>query len=683
MGFAIPFVLLLATRSAAASAPEVHLPVEVGWRDPTAGLRSPEPGRLRGLKLPAFIGPADTPLGNEALFRARTPLERAWFVREYHRARGDAVSAETSLSTLIEVLHDAGLENAPTIAAALALESRELVRADKAAQAIPIAKAATELFPDGAEAHLALAAAQFAAGRYDDVATSMADAAAATWRNLRSRTRLIANAWVTLFSGIFLAHAAALALLLLRHRRSIVHDFRHALTDRIPVWAAALVLLPFLGFPLLFGLGPIPLLGWLTLCLWPASARRERLLGALFLVAWIVSPLVVRQIGFGLAFETSEANTLFAAAHEGAVSDDELSELAAIPDLDRDPDRLLILGNAHLRSGRYDLAEQHYERALKAGDSRPWVGIGILRYASGSIADAIGAWEKALSYDPSRVAAMFNLSRAYAERTEIERSTSNIAAARKIDAKACDRLLGRKLLAPHQRKVGEGESLFAADYLNRLFMLDSVSDARLLERASAGGAAEAVARQTWRHLSPAVPLSNVPVLFGSFLVAALAIGIGSRGAVPARSCPRCGRGLCVRCDGAPLDEDLCVQCFHAFVKGDGVDPKQRALKEAEVQRHAARMRRWRWALSLLLPGGGRIYAGETLRGAILLVPGALVAARIAFGRGLLRSDDPSAGSAASLAVAVAAVVLGLLWLLGLRGGTRAPAGLPAAPRRIR
>ena len=52
-----------------------------------------EPGSDRTLALPAFTGEAGTAFSDEAMFQSLSPLRRAWFLREYHRMRGDTLSA--------------------------------------------------------------------------------------------------------------------------------------------------------------------------------------------------------------------------------------------------------------------------------------------------------------------------------------------------------------------------------------------------------------------------------------------------------------------------------------------------------------------------------------------------------------------------------------------------------------
>lgn len=640
---------------------------------PVAGNHSwtaPAPGEERNLVLPSFSGEPSTALGSPEIFRSLSPLQKAWFLREYYRLRGDQEGSGRALAVLIDLKTDLGLEDASAVATALVRESRERIEQGKAADALAAATAAVALAPDDPAAHTALARSQISNGAYGAAAGELEAGALAAWRNLRARVRLLGNLAVALLAGLLAAYAAFLVIALFRHGRYLAHDFRHALADNMPRGLAAIIFIPFLAFPLVFGLGVLPLLAWVTLVLWLQLSSRERVVAALFLLLGVGSPSLARHAAGFFAFEGGETGRLFAAVHEDEIAPRDLADLTSVADASGDPDLLLTLGNAHLRAGRYAVADGFYQRALEKGETASAsVGLGVVKYAEGDVAAAIALWQKAIAADPNLFAAHYDLSRVYNERTELENANKEIAAARAIDSHAYDRVFGMGL--PPERKAatesGTGLPVVAPAYVNRLLQTSIIPDEKLLSRAFGSPEAAAIARQSWRRVSPAIPLDGIPVVFGIALAFGGLLAATYRGVVPSRPCHRCGTRLCLRCDGPPLEDDLCAACYHAFIRTEGIDPRQRAMKEREVQDYQSGLKRRRTLLSVLVPGGGHLWGGDTVKGAILVVLASIAAVRLAAGPGWFRPRFPDGGAGSVAAPAFAAAVLLIAWIVGLRG----------------
>lgn len=639
---------------------------------------APEPGAERNLVLPVFNGDAGSASGNPALFKSLTPLRKAWFLREYQLARGDVSGAEKTLATLVELRLDSGIENATSISAALVRESRERIAAEKKAEAVAAAKAATALAPDHPAAWTGLARAQMSAGDWGGLFGSLQQAASATMRNLRARTRVLANASLALIAGALIAWVAFLLVSYLRHGRFLLHDFRHALADKMPVGLAALIFVPFLAFPLVFGLGVFALLAWLTIAVWIKLSTKERVVAALFLALGASAPAIAGRVAGLFAFEGGTAGRLFTAVREDELSARDIADLEADAARGEDPDVLLTIANAHLRAGRYGAAQGFYQRASdKGAGAAAAVGLGNVRYAVGDIASAIAQYEAALAQDGQDLAAHFNLYRIYNERTELDKATAKLSIAKALDARASDARIAGTL--PLNRKLateaGSGASLVSSAFVNRQMMVDAVPDQRLLARAFSKDEAGALARQSWRRVSPALTLGATSVMFVVALVIAGILTAGTKGAVPSRPCPKCGKALCIRCDGPPLEDDLCVQCYHAFLYTEGVDPRARAQKEREVRDYVDGKKKKRALLSILLPGAGHLLGGDTTRGAVLLVIAGIAVARLAGGRGWFRPAFPTGGQGWIAPLALSGIVLVVVWILGLRGhGDPVPEG---------
>ena len=632
----------------------------------------PAPGEEYHLQPGAFSGDPGTALGDAGIFAALSPMQKAWFLRGFHRARGDAEAEKDALAKLVELRVDSGLWNATSYAAALVHESRAFAKAGKGEDAVTAAKAATDLAPDFPAAHTALARASLAAGDYAAAPAALEAAIGAALRNLRVRLRVLGNLAIALLAGAWLAYAIFLVLTFFRHGRFLAHDFRHAFADKMPGWLASVILVPFLAFPLVFGLGVLPLLAWITLVLWLQMTTRERAVAAAFLVLGGATPWLARQAGVALAFEGGEESRLYHAIREDEVDSHTLAELTASAEAEKDRETLLTIANVHAHAGRYAEAEAFYKRAADAGaGAAADVGAGFVRYGLGDVAGAIAAFDRAVGADSQEVAAHFNLSQIYAERTELEKSQANLLAAKAVDAKRCDRLLTAPL-PPARRAVAGMPGIIAPAYANHFLLLDEISDERLLARVTEGGAADAVVRQSWKQVSPALSLPSIGSIFIATLLIAGALTGLFRGVIPARPCHHCGTCLCLRCDGPPLQDDVCVQCYHTYLDTAGTDPRIRAEKEHQVGRHHDRLRAGRRILSFLIPGGGLLFGGNTVRGAVTLLLASVLAMRVIFWDGVIRPVFPDGGAGPLVAGAITTAALVAVWITGMRGAGAEP-----------
>ena len=95
------------------------------------------------------------------------------------------------------------------------------------------------------------------------------------------------------------------------------------------------------------------------------------------------------------------------------------------------------------------------------------------------------------------------------------------------------------------------------------------------------------------------------------------LALAARGMRPSRSCDRCGRPACARCDGAT--GLLCGQCVNVFVKKGVVEARDRARKEMQVRRHASARRLVARAAAFVGGGAGHLVLGHPVKGALLLV----------------------------------------------------------------
>jgi len=249
----------------------------------------------------------------------------------------------------------------------------------------------------------------------------------------RIRSRVFADLALRRPIGIWIAFALFLVIALVRHTRFLAHDLRHAFNEHLPPWMAMGVLVPALGFPILFGLGPLPLLAWISLVLWTRFLPRERIVTGAFLAFGMLTPAIASQIGNWLAFDSGLEGRLHSLALENAADARGLADLTAEAEATRDPicssRSPTCTSDRALRNRRVGVSQGGGSGSRRIGG----IGIGLARYGQGDEPGAIAAFDRAIAADSNDVAAHFNLSQIYAERTELDKSQTNLHAAKAVD----------------------------------------------------------------------------------------------------------------------------------------------------------------------------------------------------------------------------------------------------------
>jgi hypothetical protein len=202
-------------------------------------------------------------------------------------------------------------------------------------------------------------------------------------------------------------------------------------------------------------------------------------------------------------------------------------------------------------------------------------------------------------------AVLYNLSQAYARGMRLIERAGPFSAASDLDPELVSRY-----------------NSFEGKNVHRFLIQEQVPLAAYVERALRPSAeAEELAYEVrlWT-LGPGVPAWSW-LLFPVLGV----IGVAARRTSITR-CKRCERPLCASC--APDGErgTTCVRCTRLFARGQRVDPRMRKI-QLEVDRRRQRRRAWfRSALSLLLPGAGRVLDGRVGLGALALIMAGMGAA---------------------------------------------------------
>jgi hypothetical protein len=221
-----------------------------------------------------------------------------------------------------------------------------------------------------------------------------------------------------------------------------------------------------------------------------------------------------------------------------------------------------------------------------------------------------------------------------------------------------------------EREAGDFLARHGADddFAANRWLVDAPLPAEEIRALAAGDpGAEEVAAWTRRRLAGPLPPGAWPWAPLGAVALLWALALASRRLAPAAACERCGGAACRRCD--PGAGALCGQCVNVFVRKGVVDPRDRARKEAQVQRRGRTRRLVTRALALAGGGAGHLLDGAPVKGALLLAGVLFAAFVVGFWRGVMPPPQPSPYVlAGKIAIAVP---LGLaVWAIGVRDAFR-------------
>jgi len=94
-----------------------------------------------------------------------------------------------------------------------------------------------------------------------------------------------------------------------------------------------------------------------------------------------------------------------------------------------------------------------------------------------------------------------------------------------------------------------------------------------------------------------------------FVIPFVMLGLGRLVRFP-QNCSKCNQPACQWCYFTPKREDLCSQCFNAFIKKEGVDQLARNEKELDISSYEGRRRKTARILTFFFPGTGHFFLGQ-------------------------------------------------------------------------
>lgn len=511
---------------------------------------------------------------------------------------GDVGAASKTTAQLVELARTNGIKTLPMYAASAAALSRQAAQRKNAAVAEWGDKAADQLDPSSATVAFIRSEAAANAGNWKDAVVFASRGIGSSFATYRSRVLSRSDAVVVATVAAILTASLFAIILFLRYARSMAHDFREILGQRIRGGSVTVLAFALLFLPLFLWLGPVWLMLYWFVIFFGYANVTERVLIIIAALVIAAAPLVLDVVANEVAGIDSPVMVAEVASVERSYEPDALrrmQELVAV--VPNNPTLHLLLGNLLVQEGNHQQAGQSYRRSIDLQDTAgAHVNLGFMHFLDNDMGAAINEFQRAEQLDPTLAIAFYDHSIAAGEAFHFDEQAKMLDQAKRLD--------------------GSVERL--ASSTSKLAMYHPPI-------SSAWAEAEAIARRgvarslfgNYAWFDPLISIQN-PVTLGGVLtiIAAPLLFLKRRRAGLAGACIKCGRTFCHRCKSARESATYCTQCIHIYLKRDGVSLATKRDKLDQVQQHQHGMARRNKIFSSFLPGTGQMLEGRTLAGVI-------------------------------------------------------------------
>ena len=514
---------------------------------------------------------------------------------------GDVDTATSKTQELMTTGRAYGLKSYPTYATAAASLTAQAQRegkkdvADWASKAVPTLDATSPS----------------AAFLFADHAASQNQWATALPSMVRGFTYMVRRYRTNLLSTIDLIIVAALAIaltavifaiaLFMRYGRSMAHDFREMLAQRIHGGSVSVLAFALLFLPIFIWLGPMWVVFYWFVIFFGYANKRER--AAILILSLLVAglPILVEMAATWTALVDSPVVISAISSNEQSYRPESLRRLQDVVAIVQDnPTLHILLGNMHMFEGNEQQAAENYRRAIQIDDSAgAHVNLGNLHFLQNDYSAAITEYGRAEKRDANMAIAFYNDSVASGETYRFDQQGQKLEQAKKINRTFIEQLSQN----PPAQKIA--------------MYHPPVSEAwKVASEVAQKGAARSVFGN-YAFFEPRSAALN-PVTLGALGAAVLALIVWTkrRRAGFAGSCIKCGRTFCHRCKSARESATYCTQCIHIYLKRDGVALATKRAKLDEVSDHQASMQRRNRLFATFLPGSAQMMEGKTTIGIV-------------------------------------------------------------------
>ncbi|MEO8034194.1 MAG: tetratricopeptide repeat protein [Acidobacteriota bacterium] len=561
---------------------------------------------------------------------------------------GDIDAAVKHTNEMLDTGKSYGIKTYPLYAASAGALARQAEKAGNKDVARWASITAEQLDPASPSVALSDADAAAEARNWGKAAPTLVKGFRRMLGNYRSRLLSQCDFQIVLSLSFVLTAAIFAIALFTRYGRSMAHDFRERLGQRIHGGSVSVLAFALLFLPIFLWLGPVWLLFYWFVIFFPYANRVER--GVTIVLAVLVAavPMILDGTAHVIAGVDSPVVISAIASSEQSYHPEVLRRMQELVGIVSDDATLqLLLGNLQLHEGNEQQAAVHYRRAVELHDSAGvHVNLGNLHFLQNDFAAAITEYQKAQQLDPKLAIAFYNNSVASGETYKFDEQGQKLEQAKKVDRAAIERISAN----PPSQKI--------------VIYHPPIEEAwKIADRIDRRGAA----RSLFGNYSYFDLLESAfnPITLGGILTPLLAVGLWRRRrrAGFAGSCIKCGRTFCPRCKSARESATYCTQCIHIYLKRDGVSLDTKRTKLEEVHDHLGGMTRRNRIFATFVPGSAQALEGRTITGVIAtFVFFTFVGVAVLVGR-LAPALGPAAETAQMLVRIVAIILAVLTWLI--------------------
>jgi hypothetical protein len=592
-------------------------------------------------------------------FSGPSEIRRYWLQRKDRINRGKTITGRRELEEIHRVQLDRGIRNLPILATLLIREGLEISAQGGHEEAVALCDAAKMLAPGFPYGRFALAEVHWNRSklRVDRVLAEYVEGFTVYMRNFKLAFLKLTEFFFLIGQSLLLAFLLYAFILFLKYCPTFIEGLARNFRAQIFQIILAMVKIVAILLPFFLRLSLVWAFMYWSLLFWASLEKREKIMLCVFLFFLIYIPWTMDVTSNFLDHSANTSLNLYKANeepwHQG-VKEDLLRELKANP---QDTRILFTLGLISKREGNYPKAESYFKAVLSndSSNAAALTNLANTFLAMGKVDRAIELNSKAIGLKPRKASLHFNLHRASSKKsTSLVKTDPSLQRATELNSR----------LIHYYLKIGTGN-------MNRFVIDETLTAPRLWkdvishllgEWIEPGGLVSVWVRPLSRRWGFVTPL------FFAGMVGFFSILGKRRGGV--RKCPLCGspsrRVYPRRIEG----DFICMGCYRLFVKKEGLNPKIKVKKMAQVRGYRTREEIISRILSLFSLGGGHVWRSQTIKGILLLFVFSLFILRVVYWHGLIRNPEVIAAPSPFSNEVFVACLFACFYIVSLRSISR-------------
>lgn len=561
-------------------------------------------------------------------FTGSSEIQRHWLRRKDLINRGKTLIGKKELEEIRRVQLDSGIRNLPIFATLLIREGLEASKRGSFEEAVALCSTAKMLAPGLPYGYFALSRVYWSKSklRLDRVLAEYLKGFFAFIKNFKLTFIKFMDLFFLIGQSVLLAFLLYSFILFIKY----FPPYFEGLTKNFKVQVSQIILavLKIAGIliPFFLQLNLMWAFMYWVLLFWVSMGKRERFMLLLFLIMVVYIPWAMDICSNFLDQSGTTHLNIYKANEETWNHGDKEDLVRQLKTNPRDTRLLFTLGLVNKREGNYPKAEYYFERVISNDSSaaEAMTNLANVYLAMGNADQAIEFNSKAIDLNPRKASFHFNLYRANSKKTKtLVKTDPSIQRATELNPQ----------LIHHYLEIETGN-------MNRFVIDETLSALSLWKGAiyhfmgrwiDPGGLVSVWVRPLtgrWGFVSPLL-----------FLCIVVIFSILAKRKGGMRRCSLCGSSSRRVYPRKAEGDFICPGCYRLFVKKEGLNPKIKVKKMAQVRAYRKREEVISKILSLFFLGGGHVWRNYTIRGVVFLFIFSIFILRIVYWHGLIRNSE--------------------------------------------